>query len=277
MVRPAFWNGRKMKIKFYANSGKPEAKMAVGRLSDVARSLGLETVASVSRAPGAVVIALGGDGTILRAVHRFPDSPVLGFNLGSLGYLASVGEREFEKALAMLAQGRFKVSERTMLEVRRVGGEVLPRRALNDVVVVREMTGHAAVVDLAVNGRAAARYMADGLVIATPTGSTAYSLSAGGPVLMQDSGGLVVTPMNPHALGIRPMVVRDTVELKVSSRRRVNGRAERIGVYVDGENVTALGGGEVLIVSKSPYGARLIELDGYDPYEVMSRKLGWTK
>jgi NAD+ kinase len=266
-----------MKIKFYANSGKPEAKMAVGRLSDVARSLGLETVASVSRAPGAVVIALGGDGTILRAVHRFPDSPVLGFNLGSLGYLASVGEREFEKALAMLAQGRFKVSERTMLEVRRVGGEVLPRRALNDVVVVREMTGHAAVVDLAVNGRAAARYMADGLVIATPTGSTAYSLSAGGPVLMQDSGGLVVTPMNPHALGIRPMVVRDTVELKVSSRRRVNGRAERIGVYVDGENVTALGGGEALIVSKSPYGARLIELDGYDPYEVMSRKLGWTK
>jgi NAD+ kinase len=277
MVRPAFWNGRKMKIKFYANSGKPEAKMAVGRLSDVARSLGLETVASVSRAPGAVVIALGGDGTILRAVHRFPDSPVLGFNLGSLGYLASVGEREFEKALAMLAQGRFKVSERTMLEVRRVGGEVLPRRALNDVVVVREMTGHAAVVDLAVNGRAAARYMADGLVIATPTGSTAYSLSAGGPVLMQDSGGLVVTPMNPHALGIRPMVVRDTVELKVSSRRRVNGRAERIGVYVDGENVTALGGGEALIVSKSPHGARLIELDGYDPYEVMSRKLGWTK
>lgn len=277
MVRPAFWNGRKMKIKFYANSGKPEAKMAVGRLSDVARSLGLETVASVSRAPGAVVIALGGDGTILRAVHRFPDSPVLGFNLGSLGYLASVGECEFEKALAMLAQGRFKVSERTMLEVRRVGGEVLPRRALNDVVVVREMTGHAAVVDLAVNGRAAARYMADGLVIATPTGSTAYSLSAGGPVLMQDSGGLVVTPMNPHALGIRPMVVRDTVELKVSSRRRVNGRAERIGVYVDGENVTALGGGEALIVSKSPHGARLIELDGYDPYEVMSRKLGWTK
>ena len=277
MVRPAFWNGRKMKIKFYANSGKPEAKMAVGHLSDVARSLGLETVASVSRAPGAVVIALGGDGTILRAVHRFPDSPVLGFNLGSLGYLASVGEREFEKALAMLAQGRFKVSERTMLEVRRVGGEVLPRRALNDVVVVREMTGHAAVVDLAVNGRAAARYMADGLVIATPTGSTAYSLSAGGPVLMQDSGGLVVTPMNPHALGIRPMVVRDTVELKVSSRRRVNGRAERIGVYVDGENVTALGGGEALIVSKSPHGARLIELDGYDPYEVMSRKLGWTK
>jgi NAD+ kinase len=277
MVRPAFVNGRKMKIKFYANSGKPEAKMAVGRLSDVARSLGLETVASVRRAPGAVVIALGGDGTILRAVHRFPDSPVLGFNLGSLGYLASVGEREFEKALAMLAQGRFKVSERTMLEVRRVGGEVLPRRALNDVVVVREMTGHAAVVDLAVNGRAAARYMADGLVIATPTGSTAYSLSAGGPVLMQDSGGLVVTPMNPHALGIRPMVVRDTVELKVSSRRRVNGRAERIGVYVDGENVTALGGGEALIVSKSPHGARLIELDGYDPYEVMSRKLGWTK
>ena len=266
-----------MKIKFYANSGKPEAKTAVGRLSDVARSLGLETVASVSRAPGAVVIALGGDGTILRAVHRFPDSPVLGFNLGSLGYLASVGEREFEKALAMLAQGRFKVSERTMLEVRRVGGEALPRRALNDVVVVREMTGHAAVVDLAVNGRAAARYMADGLVIATPTGSTAYSLSAGGPVLMQDSGGLVVTPMNPHALGIRPMVVRDTVELKVSSRRRVNGRVERIGVYVDGENVTALGGGEALIVSKSPHGARLIELDGYDPYEVMSRKLGWTK
>jgi len=256
-----------MKVRFYANEAKPAARAAARRLAAVAAKAGLSPV---DRGGFDAVVVLGGDGTMLRAVRKFPDAPLLGLNLGGLGYLASVGERDFAKALSMLAKGRFRVSERTLL---RVGGF----DALNDVVVMREMTGHAAVLDLAVDGKSATRYMADGLVVATPTGSTAYSLSAGGPVLMPDSRSLVVTPMNPHALGVRPVVVSDAVRLRVTSRRRVNGKEERIGVYADGEGVLTLGGGESVEIAKSERVARMVELDGFDPYEVLSRKLGWSK
>ena len=235
MVRPALAerNG-KMKVRFYANAGKPAAKAAAKRLEAVARRAGL---ALSSRGTCDAIVALGGDGTILRAVRKFPDIPVLGFNLGSLGYLASVGESDFERAISMLAAGDFSVSERTMLDV---GGMT----ALNDVVVMREMTGHAAVLDVSADGNSATRYMADGVVIATPTGSTAYSLAAGGPVLMPDTKCLVVTPMNPHALGVRPMVVSDAVKLTVTSRRSVVDADERLGVYADGENVAMLKAGD---------------------------------
>ena len=256
-----------MTVRFYANAAKSAAKAAARRLVAVARRAGL----SVSeRGACDAVVALGGDGTILRAVRRFPDVPVLGFNLGSLGYLASVGEGEFDAALALLASGGFSVSERTMLEV---DGTT----ALNDVVIMREMTGHAAVLDLAANGSSATRYMADGVVVATPTGSTAYSLAAGGPVLMPDSRSFVVTPMNPHALGVRPMVVSDSVRLRVTSRRHVNASGESLGVYADGEHVRMLKVGETVEVAKSARSAKLIELEGYDPYEVLNRKLGWSK
>ena len=250
-ARRYFERTRDMTVRFYANASKSAARAASKRLDAEARRAGLAV--SVRGACDAV-IALGGDGTILRAVRRFPDVPVLGFNLGSLGYLASVGEGDFTRALAMLASGRFTVSERTMLDADGFS-------ALND----------------AANGSSATRYMADGIVIATPTGSTAYSLAAGGPVLMPDSRSFVVTPMNPHALGVRPMVVSDSVRLRITSRRHLSGADERLGVYADGENVKMLGAGETVEIAKSARAAKLVELDGYDPYEVLNRKLGWSK
>lgn len=261
-----------MKVAFHVNDAKPRAKAARRELGAAARALGLRVA---SRGAADVVVALGGDGTILHAVHAFPGVPVLGFNLGGLGYLASVVEKDFGKALRMLSEGRFKVSERSMLEVRKGRRRAL---ALNDVVIVREMTGHAAILEVEADGRRAARYMADGVVVATPTGSTAYSLAAGGPVLMPDTRCLSVTPMNPHALAVRPVVVSDGVLLRVTSRRRVNGRvAEKLGVYADGEAVFMLGGDESAEISKAAELAKLVELAGFDPYEVMGRKLGWPK
>ena len=245
-----------MKIHFYANTGKPQAQAARVALASRAVGLGLQIAEDE---PGDVVVALGGDGTFLKAVHEYPQTPVLGLNLGGLGYLSSVEERDFPHALEMLARGRFHVSERTMMTVRKRGEESVSRTALNDVVIVREMSGHAAVLDLTVDGRMAARYMADG-----------------GPVLMPDSGSFVVTPMNPHALGIRPMVVGDSAVFTVTSRPRANGRVERIGVYADGENSFGLDAGESAEIVRSPHGALMLELDGYEPYEVMARKLGWS-
>ena len=262
------------RLHFHVNSGKPEAEAAHGELSGVVASLGMEECARGSDAD--VVVALGGDGTILRAVHRHPAKPVLGLNLGGLGYLSTVERSGFSKAMSLLAEGRFRISTRTMLSVSKAGSGEPAATALNDVVVVREMTGHAAVLDVSVDGRAATRYMADGLVVATPTGSTAYSLAAGGPVLMPDSASFVVTPMNPHALGIRPIVVSDGVSVTVVPRPRDNGRSEKIGVYADGENAFMLGCDESLVVAKAGQRAAIVELDGYDPYEVLARKLGWS-
>ena len=256
-----------MRLHFHANGEKPEAAAQQAALSAVAARLGLGVAADGRSAD--VVVALGGDGTLLRAVHEYPGVPVLGFRLGGLGYLASVGERDFADALAALAAGRYRVSERRLLQV---GG----RAALNDVVLTREMSGHSARLDLEADGKLVTRYMADGLIFATPTGSTAYSLAAGGPVLMPDSRSFVVTPLNPHALAVRPLVVSDEVSFTVTVRPRTAGNALRVGVYADGENVGVLGDGDRVTVSKSAATAKLVELEGYDPYDVLARKLGWS-
>lgn len=254
-------------VRFYANVEKPRAAEARARLAARAAALGLREC--TDQAADAVVV-LGGDGTFLRAVHEYPDVPLLGLNLGGLGYLASVEERDFETALERLASGKYRISERRMICA---NGRFA---ALNDIVVMREMSGRSARLDLEADGRPVTHYMADGLIFATPTGSTAYSLSAGGPVLMPDSDALVVTPMNPHALGIRPLVVRDSVRFTVTARARAPGNTMKVGVYADGENVLVLDEGDSVEITKSSRTARLIELEGYDPYDVLTRKLGWS-
>ncbi len=256
-----------MKIRFYVNEAKPLAEEIRRRLDAAAEALELKVV---EQSAADVVIALGGDGTLLRAVHEFPDAPLLGFNLGGLGYLASVEERDFTCALRKLATGCYRISERRMIEV---NGRFA---ALNDIVLIREMSGRSTRLDLEADGRRVTSYMADGLIFATPTGSTAYSLAAGGPVLMPDSGNLVVTPMNPHALGVRPLVVQDSVHFTVTARSRTAGNAVKIGVYADGEDVLTLDEGGTVEIARSAQVAKLIELEGYDPYDVLARKLGWS-
>ena len=256
-----------MKVRFYVNQEKPLAAETRRRLDADLEALELKVVTDAS---ADVVIVLGGDGTFLRAVHEFPDTPLLGLNLGGLGYLASIGERDFTFALMKLATGRYRISERRMIEV---NGRFA---ALNDIVLTREMSGHSTRLDLAADGRRVTSYMADGLIFATPTGSTAYSLAAGGPVLMPDSDSFVVTPMNPHALGVRPLVVRDSVRFTVTACSRTAGNAMKIGVYSDGENVMTLDEGKSVEIARSAKTAKLVELEGYDPYEVLARKLGWS-
>ncbi len=262
------------RVHFHVNALKPRAKAAHKALAALLPGLGLSLAEKGDDAD--IVIALGGDGTILKAAKLHPKTPVVGFNLGGLGYLASVERCDFRKAVSMIAEGRYKISKRTMLEARKPGDAKSRAVALNDIVLMRELSGHAAVLDLAVDGNGAARYFADGLVFATPTGSTAYSLSAGGPVLMPDSASFVVTPMNPHALGMRPIVLSDRVRIVVTMRTRGVGHDGRIGVYADGENAIMLDDGDTVEIRKAPEGALMVELDGDDPYEVLSRKLGWA-
>lgn len=258
------------KIRFYVNTEKSDARLRYIALSARCPGLGLEETTGDD---AEAIVALGGDGTILRAVREFGDRPVLGLNLGGLGYLASVGIGEAEKALAMLSEGRYTVSCRTLLEARKADDLGV---ALNDITVTREYSGHSVRLDLMADGKRVTRYMADGLIFATPTGSTAYSLAAGGPVVMPDSSSVVVTPMSPHALGVRPLVVSDAVRFTVTASPRTDGNDVRVGVYADGAKVMTLDVGESVEIAKSSKVARLIELEGYDPYDVLARKLGWS-
>lgn len=254
------------RLAFYVNATKPSAPEVRDSLAAYAQKCGMEVVDPEASVPD-VVVVLGGDGTMLSAVHRHSGVPLLGLNLGSLGYLASVEESGFEDAIAALSEGRYRISHRTALNVCGVN-------ALNDVVVSRGVSGHAIRLDFSVDGEHATRFVADGLVVATPTGSTAYSLAAGGPVLMPSSQSFVVTPVCPHALSSRPLVLKDTVRMSVSAD--VRGEDECPGVFADGRQVCVLAAGETLEIVKSDSAVPLVELDDVNPYEVLTRKLGWS-
>ena len=261
------------KVRFYASEEKPEAKEVQEKLEEVAKGMGLRLVGpNDDRCNVAmdVVVSLGGDGTFMHAVHSFPDIPVIGFNLGGLGYLANVAPGCFEEALDAIARGKYSVSERSML---RVDGRC---DALNDVVLVRQMTGRVALLEVKADGRVVTDYMADGLVFATPTGSTAYSLAAGGPVLMPGSSTVVVTPLNPHALSVRPLVVSDSTEFEVTVKDRTKGNGNMVRVDVDGQCMAVKKEGDIVRITKSPRTAKAVVLDGYDPYDVLAGKLGWS-
>ncbi len=266
------------KVAFHVNRDKPGADAVRARLAAFARTVGLEVIKGLKGVrdfkgvkgikginvpnDGLAVVVLGGDGTMLSAVHRYPGVPLLGLNLGSLGYLAAVEEPHFEDAVRALSRGEFVISRRTVLETR-------GRQALNDVVVSHDVAGHALALELLVDGTRATSFSADGLIVSTPTGSTAYSLSAGGPVLLPDTRSFVVTPVCPHALSSRPLVVRDTVRLTVRT-------ASSAVVYVDGAKAFRLPAGKAVEIAKADVTVPLVELPGYDPCEVLSRKLGWS-
>ena len=253
------------KVAFHVNRDKPGADAVRARLAAFARTVGLEVIKGLKGInglnDGLAVVVLGGDGTMLSAVHRYPGVPLLGLNLGSLGYLAAVEEPHFEDAVRALSRGEFVISRRTVLETR-------GRQALNDVVVSHDAAGHALALELLVDGTRATGFSADGLIVSTPTGSTAYSLSAGGPVLLPDTRSFVVTPVCPHALSSRPLVVRDTVHLTVRT-------ASPAIVYVDGAKAFRLPAGKEVEIAKADVTVPLVELPGYDPCEVL-RKLGWS-
>ena len=261
-----------MTISFHVNRGKPGAAETAKELADAAKGAGLSVVDVAANADKPdVMVVLGGDGTMLAAAHEHPGIPLLGLNLGHLGYLAGVEAPHFKDAILALAEGRFSISHRTALSTDR------GHCALNDVVISKGVSGRAAFVDLAVDGRHVTRFFADGLIVATPTGSTAYSLAAGGPILLPGSESIVVTPICPHALTSRPLVVHNTAKLTVSARTREPDDCEDqpFSVFADGVNVASLAVGEGLSIAKAERPVPLVQLDGVDPYEVLGRKLGW--
>jgi NAD+ kinase len=221
------------------------------------------------------VIVLGGDGTLLstaRSVAR-AGIPILGINLGSLGFLTEVRQQEIEQALADVHAERCELSLRPMLhcQVQRAGKCVATYEALNEVVMNQSAVARITDFELRVNGVFVSNYKADGLIISTPTGSTAYSLAAGGPILSPDVPGFVITPVASHALTNRPLVVRDTAIIEV----RLIVTRERAYLTVDGQEGIPLAETDVVQCKKSEFHVKLFKLTGRSFFDVLRTKLKW--
>ncbi|MDB6153110.1 MAG: hypothetical protein JWL90_1563 [Chthoniobacteraceae bacterium] len=223
-----------------------------------------------------LVIVLGGDGTLLQAVRELGSHlpPLFGINLGSLGFLTSVSSEAGSKAVEKLVAGNYTLSERTMLsvEVLRHGEPLFMETALNDAVVSRGELSRLIKIDVLIDGESLSEYNADGLIVATPTGSTAYSLSAGGPVLTPDSGVFVITPICPHVLTMRPMIVSDESFIEIVQSRDQSD----IFLTLDGQNAIRVESGDQIRVSKAAHRLSLAMLPGLTFFEVMRHKLKWS-
>jgi NAD+ kinase len=223
-----------------------------------------------------LLVLLGGDGTILRALHRMRGAvpPVFGINLGSLGFLTGVHSEEWPKAVESIAAGDFQLSVRTQLrvELERDGKVVETFTGLNDAVVSRGQHSQLIKVGVRVDGEDLCVYNADGLIVATPTGSTAYSMSAGGPLLLPGSACFVITPICPHVLTNRSTVVADTARLEL----RLTGGGPGVTVNVDGQEIRAFGPGDVLRLSRAEEKLRLATLPGRTFSGVLREKLKWS-
>lgn len=223
---------------------------------------------------GDLLVVFGGDGTILSAARLSAGRvPILGVNMGGLGFLAEVSLNDLPSAIERITAGASLIDERAMLsaEISNRGSVRLERLALNDMVVAK--TGVARLVHVAtwVNGEHLSTYPADGVIVATPTGSTAYSLSAGGPIVHPQVDVIVVTPICPHTLTARPVVVSGTATVAVEALET----GEDVRLSVDGQESFPLHPGERVIIRQAAARARLVRLRAPSFYSILRTKLAW--
>jgi NAD+ kinase len=225
--------------------------------------------------PCGLIVALGGDGTLLAVARRHAGGPpILGVNLGRLGFLTEVARESLYPALVEILAGQYDIEPRSLLEVvlERSDGRRSRYLALNDAVIAKTALSRIIELDLRVDGRAVSHYRSDGLVISTPTGSTAYNLSAGGPILHPLLPVAVVTPICPHTLTLRPLVVPDTAEIEVT----LETPSESVYLTVDGQEGDEMASGERVRVRRHGDVVRLVRTgQPRSIFEGLRSKLHW--
>jgi NAD+ kinase len=223
-----------------------------------------------------MLISIGGDGTILRAATLVRNSgvPILGINAGRLGFLATVQKENIDSFLQFVIDKNYTISERTLLSLtcepanEAIEGDL--NFAMNEVTVSRKDTTSMITVDTYLNNEYLNSYWADGLIIATPTGSTGYSLSCGGPILTPSVESLVITPIAPHNLNARPLVIPDDTEIKL----RVSGREDQYLVSLD-SRISSIKNESVLTIKKTNFKIKMVEIPGETFLKTLRKKLLW--
>jgi len=225
-----------------------------------------------------LIIAIGGDGTMLYAARlaREHDVPLLGINRGRLGFLADVLPDEMLQSLAKILDGDYSRESRLMLDARleTSDGGVTRTAAMNDIVLQRRGTGRMVDFETSIAGQYVNTHSGDGLIVATPTGSTAYALSCGGPIIEPQLDAIVVVPVCPHTLSDRPVVIPANLEIEVKLLDREDTLAE---VAADGHSFGALSADDRLLIGAADKRITLIHPPGYDFYEILRSKLHWGR
>jgi NAD+ kinase len=247
--------------------------------AEVAAGLAIDATAQTSLAAEAdLVVAVGGDGTILYAAGliRGHDKPLLGVNRGRLGFLADVLPDDMLDSIDRILAGEFSIESRLVLDARIVSrdGGARSAAALNDVVLQRKGSGRMVDFETRIAGRYVNTHSGDGLIVATPTGSTAYSLSCRGPIIEPTLNVVSLVPICPHTLNDRPIVVSAEYEIDIALLGRGETKAE---VIVDGRSIGELDPREHLIISAAAERITLIHPPGHDFYEILRTKLHWGR
>ncbi|MCK5057433.1 MAG: NAD(+)/NADH kinase [Candidatus Aminicenantes bacterium] len=217
-----------------------------------------------------IIILIGGDGTFLSVASQAveQDVPVAGFNLGRLGFLTELKKEELEENLTDIVHGRMKISERTLLQLQFSGEDSL---ALNDVVVSKGNISRVVIFLLEIDDLYVAEIKADGLIISTPTGSTAYSLAAGGPIVTPNVNGMVVTPICPHALTFRPLVIPDSSRVRV----KLISDSPEVFITIDGQKVIPMCSGDYFETTIAAKKLRLVASKNINYFRLLNEKLNW--
>ena len=283
---------RPHKIGLIAHTGKPGVAELTRTLSKELEQAGLSVLVEANTAALAgiksscsipdlgreadLLVVLGGDGTILHLVGQLGDDikPVFGINIGALGFLTCSNSSAYAEAVECIAAGKMVFSERTLLEVavKLPGGGGSSMTGLNDVVLSRGEVSRLIRLKASVNGEALTEFNADGLIVATPTGSTAYSLSAGGPILAPESGAFVITPICPHVLTNRSIIVGEDAVIAIE----VTEHEYPVFLTVDGREPLRMETGTTVEIRKSARVLPLAALPGVSFFGVVRQKLKWS-
>ncbi len=237
-----------------------------------AKEVGAPPLSSVNPEEVDFVISLGGDGTILRLVQENLNlnAPILGVNLGSLGFMADIPVTEVYPSLQDLIDGNYRIQNRIMMQGKSIGNETCV--AVNEITFHRSRNPTLVDVAIHVDGKYLNTFSADGVIIATPSGSTAYSLAAGGPILAPELEAFVLTPISPHTISNRPIVLMPKHEIQV----QYLSEYQPIEVFYDGFSGYTIATGEMFHISLSERKFRLVSLGHHDYYSTLRTKLGWA-
>ncbi|MXY08176.1 MAG: ATP-NAD kinase [Rhodothermaceae bacterium] len=216
-----------------------------------------------------VILSIGGDGTLLHTAFEVGTSgiPILGINIGRLGFLADVEASKIQNAMRLMEEGRYMIEERMVLDLSGPHTGL----ALNDIVITRKPGGGLAAIDIQVDATRLNRYWGDGLIIATPTGSTAYSLAVGGPIVMPGSNVVIVSPVAPHSLTVRPIVLPAQAVLTIQLAAVSSGCT----IALDGRTHTIAGKRTPYTVRRANHSIRLIRLENMHYFSTLRSKLSW--
>ena len=248
-----------------------EKKVTVVARDDEAEELNVPPLTSISQSTIDCLISLGGDGTILRLVHHFPylTAPILGINLGHLGFMADIPLSDLYPSLDDLITGQYRIEERVMMEGVTVSGEHC--FAVNEMVIHRAHNPNLIDLSIHVDGIYLNTFSADGIIVSTPGGSTAYSLAAGGPILTPDLNAFVITPISPHTISNRPIVLmpKDKIEVQYLSSHNP------VEIVFDGFSRYTINTNEIFTITKSKKKFKMVSLDRTNYFDTLRRKLGW--